>query len=230
MGSTHEEGELLYWWCGNDAPVNEAWVDRINNVELKAEHHSSYDGIAHETDHYVLGWDTPQKTQLKGSLRNISIGRHWKIIIDFTELIGSGTNYMIDFGSVIGTIRNFALNCTSETSSGGYRGFGDNYKGISNNTTREYGISGLAITKRRIIKNLARMRLEYGCEAYDATQDIQYVKVGSKKLFAPNPHEPVTFNAADWGNSNLWLGRCVAYSSPSAFNLYDMKIYGLDNI
>ena len=226
------EGELLYWWCGLDAPVNEAWVDRINSVELKAEHHASYDGIAHETDHYVLGWDTPHKTQLKGSLRDISMGRHWKIIIDFTELLGNskGSNYMIDFGSFQSTSRNFAISRGSSTLAGDGL-FQDNYKGISNNTQNNYGVQGASQPLRRIIRQNVRMLLEYGCEAYDSTQDIQYVRANNgEKVYAPNPHEPVSFNANDWNKTELWVGRCVAYSNPSAFDLYDMKIYGLDNV
>lgn len=202
----------IYWWSGEDALENGLWVDRVSGLGWTATN-----SPVHNTDHYVCGKSVGYFVMNMNTL-GLNLGRHWAVEVDFEVVSLDNTLSVIDFGSLSNSTHAFAIASASP-----YTTMTDNYKGFGKNST----YATLATLGQALAVG-TRKTCRIGCEAYDSTQDTQYLEVDGVKTLGFAPHTPTTFyqnfNKAEAVIGAGWDAR---YAGGSV-KIYDIKIWNFD--
>ena len=213
-----QQGELKYWLCGEDAPVNNKWIDRIDNRMQWELVGSSYN---QEGKYYEFG-ELIKKQAVFNDTNNIfNCGDKFEIEIDF-ELLPVPDNvpnkaFLLDIGSVIGTNKNFGIDITNNKITTNYKMFGDN-------TNNKYGIDSTQLNNTTIIKE-GRQTIYMGVEKHSDTQNIVYVKDSfGNKVYAPNPHTPINHSNFSIKQYIIGNGLTSGYSF-NTVKIYNIKVY-----
>lgn len=214
-----QQGELKYWLCGEDAPVNNKWVDRIDNrMQWELVGSSVYN---QEGKYYELG-ELIGKQAIFNDTNNIfNCGDTFEIEIDF-ELLPVPDNitnkcFILDIGSVSQTNKNFGIAALNNKIIVNYKMFGDS-------AVDEYGISPSQLNNTTIVKE-GRQTIYMGVEKYSDTQNIVYVKDSfGNKVYAPNPHTSINHSNFIITTYVIGAGLTPGYSF-NTVKIYNIKVY-----
>ena len=214
-----QQGELKYWLCGEDAPVNNKWIDRIDN-RMKWELVGS--SIYNQEDKYYEFGELIKKQAVFNDTNNIfNCGDKFEIEIDF-ECLPVPDNvpnkvFLLDIGSVTATDKNFGIAIKENKIITNYKMFGDA-------TNDKYGIDSPQLNNTTIIKE-GRQSIYFGVEKFSDTQNIVYVKDSfGNKVYAPNPHTPI--NHSNFNIKQYFIG--AGFTPGYSFNtvkIYNIKVY-----
>lgn len=208
-GARKKDLALAYHWSGEDSLVGGLWIDRISGLGWTATNNP-----VHNSDNYVCGKSVGYFVMNMNTL-GLNLGRHWAVEADFEVVSLDNTLSVIDFGSLSNSTHAFAIASGSPWST-----MTDNYKGFGNATT----YATLATLGQALAVG-TRKTCRIGCEAYDATQDTQYLEVDGVKTLGFAPHKPTTFyqnfNKAEAVIGAGWEARYAGGS----IKIYDIKIY-----
>lgn len=221
--SGDNRGKLAYWLCGEDAPVNNKWIDRVDSrMAWKLNNVSCY--IAGKKC-YRFGESINCFAAFNDVGNIFNCGTRFEIEID-CEIMQKDPvtnddfkNCYVDFGSVTTTDKNFGVNISSIGIRTNYKMFGDGNGGL-------YGIQ----PENPVIPPIrfGRQKLYMGVQKYSDDKNIVYTKNDEGIIaFAPNPHPPVVHT--NLSAKQYFLGRgVVAGYSKSTIDFYDIKIYVKD--
>lgn len=213
----------IHWWSGEDnlQSGGDGYMylfDRINGLGWSAEGGS----LVHNSDNYVCGKNVGYLAMNfnAASPAGLRIGRYWRMEVDF-EVDSFDSYYpnlvIADFGSLQNARHAFGLMSDSP-----YNTIIDNYKPFSNDTSYATTASlgtALSVGTRKIIS--------FGCEKYDATNDVQYIEIDGVKTYGA-PHAQTTFDANFYA-SHGYIGRGMLTNyCGGSIKLYDLKIYNFD--
>lgn len=189
--------------------------DRINGLGWSAEGGRP----VHNSDNYVCGKNVGYLTMNlnAASPAGLRIGRYWRMSVDFEVDSLDNTLAILDFGSLQAARHAFGL-----LSSSPYNAIEDNYKPFSNDITYR--------TKATFDTALSvgtRKTISFGCEKFDATNDVQYIEIDGVKTYG-TPHAQTSFDANfNAGTGYIGRGMLTNYCGGS-IKLYDLKIYNFD--
>lgn len=214
-----QQGELKYWLCGEDTPVDNKWIDRIDNrMQWELVGSSVYN---QEGKYYEFG-ELIGKQAIFGDNNNIfNCGDKFEIEIDF-ECLPVPDNVpnkavLLDIGSVIMTNKNFGIDIKENKILTNYKMFGDN-------TNNKYGIDSTQLNNTTIIKE-GRQTIYMGVEKHSDTQNIVYVKDSfGNKVYAPNPHTPINHSNFSIKQYIIGAGLISGYSF-NTVKIYNIKVY-----
>lgn len=221
-GGGAKEWPLKYWLSGEDALVDQKWVDRINpNIKW-----SVGGAVTHDTENnrYLFMGRTAgrlvqdYRAELPVDLINhYDLGYHWKMIVRGEFLYAPATFrtdcYFIDFGSVAGATFNI--------------GWGTLNKGFVQNFKTDRNSSVYACTDKFLLadatSNPYPFEVEFGCEAVSETTSRLYTLYNGTYFYG------AAFNNmlfTDWQSRAFYIGMGFAGRTYGCdFYLNDWKIY-----
>ena len=214
-----QQDELKYWLCGEDAPVDNKWIDRIDNrMQWELVGSSVYN---QEGKYYEFGELIGKQAIFDDNNNIFNCGDKFEIEIDF-ECLPVPDNvpnkaFLLDIGSVTVANKNFGIFIKENKILTNYKMFGDN-------TTDKYGIDSTQLNNTTIIKE-GRQSIYFGVEKYSDTQNIVYVKDSfGNKVYAPNPHTPINHSNFSIKRYIIGAGLTPGYSF-NTVKIYNIKVY-----
>ena len=215
--SPPQQGELKYWLCGEDAPVNNKWIDRIDNrMQWELVGSSIYN---QEDKYYEFGELIGKQAVFSDTNDIFNCGDKFEIEIDFELLPDNVPNkaFLLDIGSVAGTNKNFGIAIKENKIITNYKMFGDS-------TDTKYGIDISQLNNTTIIKE-GRQTIYMGVEKHSDTQNIVYIKDSfGSKVYAPNPHTPINHSNFSIKQYIIGAGFTHGYSF-NTVKIYNIKVY-----
>lgn len=221
----HEGFELYMWFSGEDAPVNNKWVSRINNFAWNLTN------VTHNNNYYQFNTSpTSNAATSYGSMNSSGVDLKQQFIIEATIQIDAVHNstkrvFIVDLSSFTSTKNNGTAILVTQNSSGSSVVVGHNTK-VNGNV----GVGSLNYTYLPYsIGNICKVSSICSPINDNQSQIITYFN-GSESVKS-NPFNTVTWNS--WGDTtnhlDLYIGRGTTSSSsnPSIFNgkIFDIKIY-----
>ena len=213
-----QQGELKYWLCGEDTPVDNKWIDRIDNRMQWGLGSAIYN---QEDKYYEFGGLIGKHALINDTNNIFNCGDKFEIEIDF-ECLPVPDNvqnkaFLLDIGSVTETIKNFGIAIKENK-------IITNYKMFGNYTNDKYGIGSTQLNNTTIIKE-GRQSIYMGVEKHSDTQNIVYVKDSfGNKVYAPNPHTPI--NHSNFNIKQYFIGDGITFGySFNTVKIYNIKVY-----
>jgi hypothetical protein len=222
MGGGSKEWPLKYWLSGEDALVDQKWVDRINpNIQWSVGVLVTHDT---ENNRYLFmgrtagKWVQDYRATLPANLINLyNFGYHWKMIVRGEFLYAPATmtsmSFFIDFASV----RYADFNIGWGT---GNKGFVQNFKTFGNSEIYSCVDENLLADAT---SNPYPFEVEFGCEAVSETTSRLYTLYDGTYFYGH------TFNNmlfTNWQSADFYIGMGnVGKSYGCDFYLNDWKIY-----
>ena len=213
MGASGGEVQwpLKYWLSGEDAPVNNKWIDRLNpDIQWSVGSRVEYDSTnkrylikGRQADGYITSGNAYQK---------YDFGYHFRMIINGTINEAYSSSYIIDFGSVTSA---------SKAMGWGFSGsrWTTNYKLSGNNSSSLYDVTMDTISESQPFD----FEVEYGCEAVTSSTSRMYILYKGVYYYGP------TFNNIlinNFDNRQFRIGQGFAGNQyGTVLYLNDWKIY-----
>ena len=223
-------GTLKYWLCGDDAPSNGVWYDRVGNLNC-----TLYGGASYDQDNkwYDFGAVGQYGDCGNPNTINFDMGNHWQIDYDMMIQLSTTTSMWIDIASVDAAQKavGYSIRKTSSYDLGiGYLNWkmkGNSSSSTFPSTARILQNAGIPIsTLDQFVRVTGYYKTEDAGNGYD------------KLIFNCNgitsigdPQLPKTEYGPTWESNKLdiLIGRGVMDDSYNAsIKLRDLKIYYID--
>ena len=232
-----KQPKLQYWFCGNDAPVNGSWIERVQGLEFKL-----YNGADWDSVNKRYNFDTTSKGAylVSGSnANNFYMGHHWQFDFDIwiNKYISKDTTIFFDIGSV--TQANKALGFGVDSLSGNGK-IGLNWKLNGNNSSPfsgrdTYHPSYPLSSTDEYVHVIGSYKMVDGGDGYDRL----IAKVNGVTVKFNDIQVPQATYGPTWHTSGLAIGTSVYNSNKLITNatyssyspccyIKDIKIYILD--
>lgn len=221
----HEGFELYMWFSGEDAPVNNKWVSRINNFAWNLTN------VTHNNNYYQFNTSPTSNTATSyGSMNSSGVDLKQQFIIEATIQIDAFHNskknaFIIDLSSYCSTKNNGTLiYVLQDSSSSSVR--------INHNTKVNGNVSVGSLSQTYLPYSIGNIcKLVNRCNIINDSQSQITTYFNGSESSKSNTFNTVTWNS--WGtttnNLNFYIGRGEqsTSSNPSIFNgkIFDIKIY-----
>ena len=210
-GGKSEEWPLKYWLSGEDAPVDNKLVDRLNSdIQWVVGSNAEYD--SDNKRYYIKGRQNNGCLTIDNANTKYDFGYHFKMIVQGTMLEAYTSSWFIDFSSVVNASKAIGFSFDGQK-------WKTNYKLSGNDSGSLYNVSSSNISETIPFD----FTVEYGCEAVTDTTSRMYILYKGDYYYGPTFNNIIINNL---NNRQYKIGQGFSGNNfGTTMYLNDLKIY-----